>query len=397
MHHTGYMYSLRILFFSLPLYFSHFFSPIGIVIGETYSFERYKVYLFLFLIVVGYIEVWIRFPQRIWSILCRYAPIFFIILTLPILSAVYFAIPLDTDWFMGSYEKHHGYIFYFGIISLIFLLISSSREQIRSYLRWSIYAAGLVAMIAIGERIGGILDMYGRSEMLSAYSGRSVSTLGNPNYVAGYLLFFLPLLTLFRLVGRWIILAVLSIAIVMTGSYIGMILLGMYCIYALCRNLAISAIRSLVWLSILSLVLLYFASLYIDPQKILSLTSRFVLMRESISMMMSSPMSFLVGFGPDSIITHFAQKRSILVNSYFPVSMHIDSSHNIIIDILFQYGCILLFVIVWLLYRYWHKQPEQLQIALIIGSLFLILNVFVIVHIMILALLVVLISKSEKV
>jgi hypothetical protein len=50
------MYSLRILFFTLPLYFSHVFSPLGVTLGESYSFERYKVYLFLTLLAIAYIE-----------------------------------------------------------------------------------------------------------------------------------------------------------------------------------------------------------------------------------------------------------------------------------------------------------------------------------------------------
>ncbi len=50
------MYSLRVLFFSLPLYFSHVFSPLGLTIGESYSFERYKVYFFLILLFIACIE-----------------------------------------------------------------------------------------------------------------------------------------------------------------------------------------------------------------------------------------------------------------------------------------------------------------------------------------------------
>ncbi len=88
-----------------------------------------------------------------------------------------------------------------------------------------------MALIAIGEYMGGVYDIYGRSEMLSAYPGRSVSTLGNPNYVAGYLLIFLPLFVYIRTPERWVILGLLSIAILTTGSYIAMGLMGLYCLY----------------------------------------------------------------------------------------------------------------------------------------------------------------------
>ncbi len=39
---------------------------------------------------------------------------------------------------------------------------------------------------------------------------------------------------------------------------------------------------------------LYITSIYFDPEKLLSLTSRFVLMRESIFLMTKDPISFLI-------------------------------------------------------------------------------------------------------
>lgn len=107
------------------------------------------MYLFLILIVVAYIEMLIRYRERIWNIVRQYIPYIIFFLAIPITSALYFAIPLDLDWFMGSHEKHHGYLFYAGVISLILLLMASSREHLRSYLRWSGITAGHVALIAV--------------------------------------------------------------------------------------------------------------------------------------------------------------------------------------------------------------------------------------------------------
>ena len=136
--------------------------------------------------------------------------------------------------------------------------------------------------------------------MLSAYTGRSVSTLGNPNYVAGYLLIFVPLFiassfATFRKVKQRIdiqILYILTIiglliAIYATGSHIAIILIGLlglwYMLQYMLRNLTRSRQIS-VWL-ILSICIIFIALLLIDPTKLLSLSSRFVLMRESLSMM----------------------------------------------------------------------------------------------------------------
>jgi hypothetical protein len=65
------------------------------------------------------------------------------------MSALCFAIPLDIEWLMGSHEKHHGYLLYIGVISFILLLLSSRTEHLRSYLRWSMVSATIVALVAL--------------------------------------------------------------------------------------------------------------------------------------------------------------------------------------------------------------------------------------------------------
>ena len=404
------MYSLSILFFSLPLYFSHVFSPIGVTIWESYSFERYKVYLFLILLVVAYIEWLIRYPQRIWNIVRKYAHIIALLFVIPIASAFYFATPLDLDWLMGSHEKHHGYLFYTGVISLIILLMANPREHLRHYITWSIASAILVAVIAIWEHIWGILDIYDRSEMISAYPGRSSSTLGNPNYVAGYLIAFIPIvlvnisniqsaLSMNKVIATLLSSTIVScviIAIAVTGSHIAILLLGIlilwYSVHYVLHRYTIEK-QIIIFATVVSILILWLLSL-LDPMKLLSLQSRFVLMQESIKIMFVHPISLLVGFGPDALLTQFSLSRSTLVSAYFPQNMLIDSSHNIFIDILFQYGAFPVFLLIRFLFIAWNKltTPIGLSISLLLG--FLTFNVFVVSHLIILILLLVFICKS---
>lgn len=88
----------------------------------------------------------------------------------------------------------------------------------------------------------------------------------------------------------------------------------------------------------LSFMGIWLAYHWIDTEKLLSLTSRFVLMKESLMIMFRDPFSLFIGFGPDSLASHFSTARSDLVSAYFPSNEIIDSSHNILIDIIFQYG-----------------------------------------------------------
>ena len=136
--------------------------------------------------------------------------------------------------------------------------------------------------------------------MLSAYTGRSVSTLGNPNYVAGYLLLFVPLLMASSLlaIGKMkqridiqivhiLTILILLIAIYVTGSYIAMVLIGLLGLWYVLQYMFPDLARSrqiIIWI-MLSICLVFIALSLIDLTKLLSLSSRFVLMRESLSMM----------------------------------------------------------------------------------------------------------------
>ena len=87
--------------------------------------------------------------------------------------------------------------------------------------------------------------------------------------------------------------------------------------------------------------------------------------------------------------------RSTLVNSYFPTNMSIDSSHNIFIDMLFQFGIVPLLIIGYTLSTTWKNKKEELQIAILLGGIFLALNVFVVTHIVVLSLLLYIMGRSK--
>lgn len=402
------MYFLSFLFFTLPLYFSHIFLPFGLVIWETYSFERQKVFFFLCLLLLCYIEWLIRFPQLIINIYKKYLNIFIILLILPIVSVYYFGWRVDIDFLVWSYEKHHWYIFYFSIINFIFLLLTSQSSQLKRYVSWSILSSVLVACIAIGENIGWIFDIYGRSEMSSLYHGRSSSTLGNPNYLAGYLLLFVPIvfwkIQILKDKYRqqwWIIILYLAIFslllgwIYSTGSYIAIFLIWFLFLWHWLRYL-------LKWMYIWKQVALFLFCIvlttllvvyFIEPTKFLSLESRFVLMKEVFGVMIQYPISFFIGFGPDSILSYFSYMRSSLVNLYFPSNMLIDSSHNIFFDISFQYWFIPFVLFCRILYQERGNIFSPVGWGILFILFFLSLNVFVISHVILIILFIIYISK----
>ncbi len=386
------MYSLLALFFLIPLYFSHVLSPIGLSIGGNYSFERQKVYLFLILVVVSYIETLIRSPGKLVQVFKKYKYTISILFLIPILWGLYsWLISTELFW-LGWLEKRHGYIFYLGIVCFTFLLFGFTKTELKQYLKWSFISVIIVSFIAVGEYVWWFFDIYQRSLLVSLYSGRSLSTLGNPNYLAWVLLFFLPVISLYRsylnqTISHLLYLLII-VAILTTWSYIAIFLVLLFVIWHLIGYIFpryAMSYRLTILISIVVLLIVW-AVYLIDPNKLLSLSSRFVLMRESLSVMLYSPVSLLFWFWPDSLLSYFSYNRSDLIDSYFPKNMLIDSSHNIIIDILFQYGIFPLVLFGYFFYKNREKLHTPIGLAILLILIFLILNVFVVTHVILLAL-----------
>lgn len=88
-------------------------------------------------------------------------------------------------------------------------------------------------------------------------------------------------------------------------------------------------------------------------------------------------MIFFFGAGPDSLIQYFSLPRTSLIDAYFPESSPIDSSHNIFLDILFQYGIFFLGFLLYLLYKNFQKLQKSTQISLLFFLGFFSLNPYI--------------------
>lgn len=93
-------------------------------------------------------------------------------------------------WF-GNGEKAHGWFFYLGLLILVIILSSGPRAEKKKYLTISLISGAIVCTYALFQKLG--LD-----PIQSLYSSRLdetriFSTLGNPNYLAGYVLMLMPL------------------------------------------------------------------------------------------------------------------------------------------------------------------------------------------------------------
>jgi hypothetical protein len=283
------------------------------------------------------------------------------------------------------------------------LMMASPIVFLKKYLKASMYSAVIIACIAIWERIGWIYDIYGRSEMISLYTWRSSSTLWNPNYVAGYLLPCIPIWFFFiknskEKIWSTVALVLIFIGIVTTGSYIAMSIVWALVVWYGIRYFfkKYTRIKSGIIFLICIIMFLWLGYLYFSPDKLLSLQSRWILVQESIRIMLSSPISFLIGFGPESIMTHFSSSRSLLIDQYFPQNMIIDSTHNIFIDICFQYWMFPIFLIGSIFYRKNWLMRHSIIIPSITITAYFLLNVMVVSHVILLILFIITLSRDNS-
>ncbi len=71
------------------------------------------------------------------------------------------------------------------------ILSSSSREEQNKYLKMSLFSGGIVCLYAVFQKIG--WDPLAKAYSSRLDASRIFGTLGNPNYLAGYVLMLMPL------------------------------------------------------------------------------------------------------------------------------------------------------------------------------------------------------------
>lgn len=392
-----------LLIIFIPLLFSHFFAPFGVIFWEG-SFERFKVFLTFLLVIGGCLEILLRKNKEYLWWFQKYKKNIVIFFTIPLFSLLILSfLPIHIFWdfpdlyradfwknlFLGSYEKHHGYIFLLTLFGAFFIF--SFAHSKKGLIQMSLIIASVVSGFALLEFLG-IFSFFQMNGVPSWWAGRTISTLGNPNYLAGYLLIHFPLITFLRKPERYIVSTLLLLALFTTKSIIGISLLLVYILYISLWRFSYKNTLFLVFLFFLG----FLAYLFLPSEKWLSLVSRFILMRETLYAIILHPFIFFFGALPDSLIAYFSLPRSDVIQSYFPVDAPIDSSHNLLIDIVFQYGIFFLLFLWFLFWKSFISQPLAIKYSLLLFLWFFSLNPYIIAPFLIFLLLLIPESSWSK-
>lgn len=340
------------------------------------------MHLFLLLLVFAIAESMIQKWQK-WSIFLRYRNTQIGILglfTFFFIGVVLYPHENLRDLLLGVWEKQHGILLPIGLIWLGILLSFLEKSEMRK-IGYTIIASGtLVALVALIEKIGyNTFTWSSYGVKWSWWEIRSTSTLGNPNYVAGYLLMILPVIvsTVWRF-EKYILIFLLSFAMISTKSVIGITVACIFFLFLLLRKYG----GKKYFLILAVIIITISVSLYLnyhDSEKWLSFTSRLILMKYTLIGSLDSLVWIVFGHGPDAIIRLYSSMRPLEINAYFPEGMIIDSSHNIFIDIFMKFGVFGLSFIAFILYR-WKDLESYAKQGLIFWGLFFFLNVIVVSH-----------------
>jgi hypothetical protein len=297
----------------------------------------------------------------------------------------------------GTFEKMHGWFFYACLFVLFWIVSSLTAQEKKNIFRASLVGAVGVALYAYFQKID--LDPLRPLYTTRLDRSRAFSTLGNPNYLAGYVLMFLPLLRhlirdklsylgeLCIWIGAWVLLY-------WTGSYLAWALFAVYaCIVFLEHAVTDTRQRRFIWCLLIACFIVWISTRYQSDiwttEKVKGFIARWYLWKTGVTALIADIPHFLFWYWPDGFLAVSERFRDWhLSHGFEDPAYRIDRAHNVFIDTALQFGVPIAGILLYVLWKHFKKLPTSHQQSLILFALYFSFNIPVLVHFMILALLV---------
>lgn len=150
--------------------------------NSNFGYEQIKIVFFIFSIsLVGFIWI-LGKPKLSWDLIKIVSVIFIFLLFVSSLSGIDFRLS-----FLGGEPYFQGFIIY-AYLGLFSVMVASSRIDLQKFALALVVSASLVSIAAIRQWLAS--DIFHLP--VSNYAGRVISTFGQPNFYAGFLLLTLP-------------------------------------------------------------------------------------------------------------------------------------------------------------------------------------------------------------
>lgn len=241
------------------------------------------------------------------------------------------------------------------------------------------FAAGTIASLYALLQYGGIEPIW--PMQLDPFGTRSVSTFGNPNFLASFLMLILPVVAVLTVyekspikklfLGGLFIVNFFGLLVTRTrsawlGLFVALVFVAFYLVVYQ-RSLILRNRRWLIFLAgILFLMMLYpvrfdeekgkkVRAVTVAFEKVKSVidfkqmayVQRFLIWESAYSMFKESPL-LGHGWGNFEIIYPFHQGKFLKIKKYSPFRTHANNSHNEILEVVSQTGIVGLGIYIWL-------------------------------------------------
>lgn len=274
--------------------------------------------------------------------------------------------------FIGTYPYHQGILFYLSLF-LLSLIIKSLKIDIKKIALGFTFSAILVSTIAIFQ----FFELNILKKDIFNYAGRVISTFGQPNLYAGFLVLTLPFITKIKKYSK-VILVLLIIGILVSLSRTAIIISFIFIIFLL-WNIKKRYSKLLIIFSLIGTVFylaLIFKQEFIKPldQEWLinnSAERRIFVYRISLDAFLKKP---LIGYGVDNIpasLKPLYLDKEAKPSFYHSLrNLNIERSHNYYLDILLFSGLPALILYLTLIVSFYLSTNSQvIKIGLVLFSI----------------------------
>lgn len=316
-----------------------------------FGYEQAKVFFFIFLISLCGL-LWMG-KDFVWSGISKAGGIFILLLLAASLSGVD---PFTS--ILGTQVYFQGAILY-AYLFLFSLLVSYSKISFKHWAYVLVGSATLVSLLAIKDWV--LINIF--NQQIPNYAGRVVSTFGQPNFYAGFLLLTLPFFRLF--ISNWWIMAgflISILAIILSESRVAFLILSILFLIWLSEELSWKRLMGIILgvsLLIAFIFSIFFGAGFLEKEiKDVSQTINPDLTKIGVEkryyfwpilweLILQRP---ILGYGLENIAPVFSQyfetNKHILFEENLKVKpylfglkdLYLDRSHNYILDLLLFSG-----------------------------------------------------------
>ncbi len=365
-----YINLIIILIIISPLINSSFFDLfwIHLWLNVAWNYEFSKVIFFnilssiiilLFSLDIFIKKIYLKIPSIIYY--------WFIIFILSALLSIspYISILWNTT-------KDHSLIMYINLLGLFIFFLNLKKENIQKILKYSLIWLILSSIIAIWQ-------LYYPSFNYWNLSNRALWTFWHPDYLALYLLIYIPLLykNIFKLkedINISLIILTLT-TITLTKSLTWIILTILYSIYFLSKNIQKKYKKILYLILIISIILItYFIIYNFWFSKLHSFFSRFFLWKNTFLLSIENIKTLIIGHWFETLSFIFNKNKSPYLYIFENIWFTADRPHNILLLFLYNNWIFWLFFIIYIIYFIYKSNKSSYKESLILSFLFLLLN-----------------------